>query len=842
MGNTPAGAPLLDPVDVDVEILAGDVDLQRDANAKYRNPDDPSAYEYVPERIRAVGAGDAPWTLSRQRPSPALVAGRSIESVMAGLLQHEAHVGHLAEWIRFLVAFAASPAATSFTTARDVDARLQTLSKGLKVCPNQFRPGDFVWNCIQCQRDETCVLCNDCYAQSDHTNHEVRFTRVTQISGGCCDCGDAGAWDPAGFCPNHGASEESDVDSALVERAERVFAYSVRWIVDALAHLRVHYTEDVTFGELVVDTRDPAKASDQRAFLARFADILPDSASLARCRVSNANELEAATERMPAVLLDGVAITTATQRDANARVELRIVRLVDCLLALCQPSDVLSRACTVAFTGAVADDGASPLDDPDDNPTPLVEAVLENHAFMDSRENVLNLFLRLLVDNVFKERFALAYARAYRATTDVLLRLAVQRPTDEDKGLDDSVLRLAVQFLNRPAFVHVLVRRLGFLDTLLVVLAGLLRERAGVPGKPYVDVASLYVRGGYYDACTADLRHALGAPGVGEWLCASKLDAWVDVLAAVQGMHPQPRRGAAMGHVEHESRDWERAFNVALALAKVAHMAVAWMAEPDAQPATALAFARALCAVKPRDGALARDSWHIPVNRFVALGLTRALVFLNGIGALDDAAACRLPESTARAFAADASAMLARATQVRAGMWRRHGIEALQQEAYYTGYLVFSQASMELDVHALQLCCLALPAADVLSVLADAFRLPVEDDAHGGGEFAPALCEGLLDCVCALATELPAAAHVLADRQARELRRVLLHWLAIGPDSYGAFEVCLLACVRACGLTLGAPACAHVTSEQRRILRRPRARRRVCAHVKQPGRRAGSRR
>jgi hypothetical protein len=50
--------------------------------------------------------------------------------------------------------------------------------------------------CKNCQRDETCVICNNCYHASDHTGHDIFFYHSQ--AGGCCDCGDEDAWKPSG--------------------------------------------------------------------------------------------------------------------------------------------------------------------------------------------------------------------------------------------------------------------------------------------------------------------------------------------------------------------------------------------------------------------------------------------------------------------------------------------------------------------------------------------------------------------------------------------------------------------------------------------------------------------
>jgi len=73
-----------------------------------------------------------------------------------------------------------------------------------RVCSRSFRAGDIVWNCKQCQMDSTCVLCQQCFRDSNHEGHDVYFYHVMTDGGGCCDCGDAGAWNPKGFCTRHG--------------------------------------------------------------------------------------------------------------------------------------------------------------------------------------------------------------------------------------------------------------------------------------------------------------------------------------------------------------------------------------------------------------------------------------------------------------------------------------------------------------------------------------------------------------------------------------------------------------------------------------------------------------
>jgi len=100
-----------------------------------------------------------------------------------------------------------------------------------RVCQYAFKKNDIVWVCRTCQSDETCVLCHECFSNSNHEGHDVSFYHAS--AGGCCDCGDADAWRPSGFCHKHGPKK--DGDSSLSISAEPSVLGSVHAIADYLA-------------------------------------------------------------------------------------------------------------------------------------------------------------------------------------------------------------------------------------------------------------------------------------------------------------------------------------------------------------------------------------------------------------------------------------------------------------------------------------------------------------------------------------------------------------------------------------------------------------------------------
>jgi len=105
-----------------------------------------------------------------------------------------------------------------------------------RVCQHPFRKNDIVWVCRTCQSDETCVLCHDCYTNSNHEGHDVAFYHAQ--AGGCCDCGDPDAWDPKGFCHLHGENYKLNRHCQIIEDGDTINMKEVeeraKGVVDAI--------------------------------------------------------------------------------------------------------------------------------------------------------------------------------------------------------------------------------------------------------------------------------------------------------------------------------------------------------------------------------------------------------------------------------------------------------------------------------------------------------------------------------------------------------------------------------------------------------------------------------
>ena len=100
------------------------------------------------------------------------------------------------------------------------EEQTETSRRPRRPCGYVFKRGDIAWNCRTCQTDPTCVICDECFRNSDHDGHEVYFHRTTP--GGCCDCGDVEAWMITGCCDQHRPVIPSDQSNPLANSAADV--------------------------------------------------------------------------------------------------------------------------------------------------------------------------------------------------------------------------------------------------------------------------------------------------------------------------------------------------------------------------------------------------------------------------------------------------------------------------------------------------------------------------------------------------------------------------------------------------------------------------------------------
>jgi len=102
----------------------------------------------------------------------------------------------------------------SFHSPSDIKKKLQAIKLPNGICGRKFGQYEYGWYCKDCQKDNGCIICTDCFERGNHRGHRVYLRRNPT---GCCDCGDHESWDTKGFCSNHqGFIREDVADTSLL--------------------------------------------------------------------------------------------------------------------------------------------------------------------------------------------------------------------------------------------------------------------------------------------------------------------------------------------------------------------------------------------------------------------------------------------------------------------------------------------------------------------------------------------------------------------------------------------------------------------------------------------------
>ena len=79
------------------------------------------------------------------------------------------------------------------------------------ICGKAVSAGLAVYACRDCGQDETCVMCSECFNESEHKNHNYRMS--TTDGNGFCDCGDPEAFTRFHLCKTHEEASRNGVSA-----------------------------------------------------------------------------------------------------------------------------------------------------------------------------------------------------------------------------------------------------------------------------------------------------------------------------------------------------------------------------------------------------------------------------------------------------------------------------------------------------------------------------------------------------------------------------------------------------------------------------------------------------
>ncbi|KAL3679047.1 hypothetical protein R1sor_022003 [Riccia sorocarpa] len=204
----------------------------------------------------------------------------------------------------------------------------------------------------------------------------------------------------------------------------------------------------------------------------------------------------------------------------------------------------------------------------------VLDALLRAESFMSRHvvESLHELLYKLLGDSNFKHAFALVFISHYSRFIRESVADELVNPSGSPFGTkhrDHSVLsNFSVQIFTVPTLTPKLVLEHKLLDMLMGTLKDFLIVCGGEDGRLMVSkgpiIAKLYIR------VTEDIRYVMTHFEVAQYVIRERKDlckAWVELLAFVQGMHPQKRVTSI--HVEEENDDWDAGYHLEAQMASI---------------------------------------------------------------------------------------------------------------------------------------------------------------------------------------------------------------------------------------------------------------------------------
>jgi len=390
-----------------------------------------------------------------------------------------------------------------------------------QMCGYTFKAGDLVWSCRQCQFDDTCVMCHDCFVNSHvqkndtdesgsggsapgsasttptttpttpflpTSEHDVFFNLIPRDlppgQGGCCDCGDEEALDGKHFCPRHSVERENDkpapnpesiLPPSLRHGGRRIIQSVVQCLVEMerFDHLRRKTRESFPEGE---DFHTPWERFPHVPST-NLANIQPDSILNTPTPIFVDHHNPSNTLPLEVKGWCWERIVTWLESMAEMLPTLRI------LLSRCLGEEMYDMP--PELCAEKKDEEAEDKDEDEDkeetmirnkNKISILKMILFNTKTMkSSRWDTMkvtkiqhSLLMKCLALFEFKDTFSVAYVESY---PEVYRRLL-----DRKCGDNSAIFTFSVQFMNRKTHVVPLVDDRGYYELMLTSLLKCLLE------------------------------------------------------------------------------------------------------------------------------------------------------------------------------------------------------------------------------------------------------------------------------------------------------------------------------------------------------------------------------
>ncbi|RZB39562.1 zf-UBR and/or ClpS domain containing protein [Asbolus verrucosus] len=629
-----------------------------------------------------------------------------------------------------------------------VFTKLSEMDKPPSVCGRVFKLGEPTYSCRECGMDNTCVLCVDCFKNSEHRFHKYKMG--TSQGGGCCDCGDVEAWKKAPFCEIHiaGTKDNPEANRTLPEdlqKRTRLVFQAVLWYAynllntgqiadirlgdisdsffDNDTYCTILYNDEIHTFEQVIGTLTRVLKCSQRTAIEFVTNIDREGRAVVKCSsFQHCNELKLDIEKY-------------TSRHGNKPLKVLvnhayvIAHQLYAMKLLTWLQNFLGHGAGFRAIFAEVALEAPP------NEICIVKGILlrDSTLWKSARSQWQRLLISgMLLEYENKKELAKIFTKNYGPVMKDFIK--------DDHDHSFSISSLSVQLFTVPTLAHHLI---AYDDVLYILLNTFMSECSGKCNKAgklefeRSPSSHAFKRAHFM---LYDLRYLLSSipENWNDDLRKNFLHGvfvMLNLFTKMQGMDAVTRQVGQ--HMEYEP-EWESAFNLHIRLAYCISLAIKWcstdrvvlvkayravLKKLDENPcydpnerweAIELVDHSASCIMY--DVASRPVSIHLPLSRFLAglhLYLEKFDIHFNEM---------QSPKPTPVEIMEPVLRSQVMVAQVHAGMWRRNGYALLNQLYFYHNVKCRTEM-LDRDVTLLQMCASLIESNEFLIHVLHKFNL-----------------------------------------------------------------------------------------------------------------------
>ncbi|XP_050506172.1 E3 ubiquitin-protein ligase UBR2 [Diabrotica virgifera virgifera] len=632
----------------------------------------------------------------------------------------------------------------------DPEIVLQKITeKPPSVCGRVFKLGEPTYSCRECGMDPTCVLCVECFKNSEHRNHKYKMG--TSRGAGCCDCGDREAWKRNPFCTIHmaGLTEENQSNGLPEDMKERVRIVFETAVWYAYRMLSTEHIKDVRLGGGVenffdIDTYCTILYNDE---IHTFEQVISTLTKVLKCNQRSSTEFVTNIDREGRAIVKCSSfqhccdlkqdIEKFTSRHGNKPLKVLVnhAHLISHQIFAGKILNWLEKVLIQGegFRAIFADVVLKPQ-----NPEPcIIKGILQKDLGL--WKSARSQWHRLLISGMMLEyENKKALAKIFTKNYGQVMKDFIK----DDHDHTFSISSLSVQLFTVPTLAHHLIANDDILYILLNTLISECNRKCNKAGKLefernpscqtfkralYMLYDLKYLLSVIPEAWTDDLRRSF----------LHGLSMMLSLLTMMQGMDAVTRQVGQ--HMEYEP-EWESGFNLHIKLAYCISLAVDWCGtdkivlvkayrailkkleeNPCYEPSEAgkvRELADHSTACLHYDVASKPVSIHLPLTRFLA-----ALhLHLEKYNLHFDKAEFLVPKPTPVQIMEPVLRAQVMIAQVHAGMWRRNGYALLNTLFFYHNVKCRTEM-LDRDITLLQIAASLIESNEFLIHILNKFNL-----------------------------------------------------------------------------------------------------------------------